>query len=125
VLAALQRTALTYLYGQAGTEIPFWKMVGTPLTALEERALAAVEAIVAVHPSARVERTEALPGAGSAPGVTMPSVGVVIDEDLLEQLRRHNTPVIARSRNERTLLDFRSVDPVDDVTIVAALRGGV
>jgi L-seryl-tRNA(Ser) seleniumtransferase len=125
VLAALQRTALTYLDGQAGTEIPFWKMVGTPLTALEERALAAVEAIVAVHPSARVERTEALPGAGSAPGVTMPSVGVVIDEDLLEQLRRHNTPVIARSRNERTLLDFRSVDPVDDVTIVAALRGGV
>ncbi|MDG1695139.1 MAG: L-seryl-tRNA(Sec) selenium transferase [Ilumatobacter sp.] len=125
VLAALQRTALTYLDGQAGTEIPFWKMVGTPLTALEERALAVVEAIVAVHPSARVERTEALPGAGSAPGVTMPSVGVVIDEDLLEQLRRHNTPVIARSRNERTLLDFRSVDPVDDVTIVAALRGGV
>ena len=125
VLAALQRTALTYLDGQAGTEIPFWKMVGTPLTALEERALAAVEAIVAVHPSARVERTEALPGAGSAPGVTMPSVGVVIDDDLLEQLRRHNTPVIARSRNERTLLDFRSVDPVDDVTIVAALRGGV
>ena len=124
VLAALQRTALTYLNGQAGTEIPFWKMVGTPLTALEERALAVVEAIVDVHPSARVERTEALPGAGSAPGVTMPSVGVIIDEDLLEQLRRHNTPVIARSRKERTLLDFRSVDPADDVTIVAALRGG-
>lgn len=124
VLAALQRTALTYLNGQAGTEIPFWKMVGTPLTALEERALAVVEAIVDVHPSARVERTEALPGAGSAPGVTMPSVGVIIDEDLLEQLRRHNTPVIARSRKERTLLDFRSVDPADDVNIVAALRGG-
>ena len=124
VLAALQRTALIYLDGQAGTEIPFWKMVGTSLVALEERALAVVEAIVAVHPSARVERTEALPGAGSAPGVTMPSVGVVIDEDLLEQLRRHNTPVIARSRNARTLLDFRSVDPADDVTIVAALRGG-
>ncbi len=124
VLAALQRIALIYLDRQAGTEIPFWKMVGTPLAALEERAGAVVEAVVAVHPSARVERTEALPGAGSAPGVTMPSVGVVIDGDLLEQLRRHDTPVIARSRDDRTSLDFRSVDPADDVTIVAALRGG-
>ena len=124
VLAALQRIALIYLDRQAGTEIPFWKMVGTPLVALEERAAAVVEAIVAVHPSARVERTEALPGAGSAPGVTMPSVGVVIDGDLLAQLRRHDTPVIARSRDDRTSLDFRSVDPADDVTIVAALRGG-
>ena len=124
VLAALQRIALIYLDRQAGTEIPFWKMVGTPLVALEERAAAVVEAIVAVHPSARVERTEALPVAGSAPGVTMPSVGVVIDGDLLEQLRRHDTPVIARSRDDRTSLDFRSVDPADDVTIVAALRGG-
>jgi L-seryl-tRNA(Ser) seleniumtransferase len=124
VLAALQRIALIYHDRQAGTEIPFWKMVGTPLVALEERAAAVVEAIVAVHPSARVERTEALPGAGSAPGVTMPSVGVVIDGDLLEQLRRHDTPVIARSRDDRTSLDFRSVDPADDVTIVAALRGG-
>ena len=124
VLAALQRIALIYLDRQAGTEIPFWKMVGTPLAALEERAAAVVEAVVAVHPSARVERTEALPGAGSAPGVTMPSVGVVIDGDLLEQLRRHDTPVIARSRDDRTSLDFRSVDPADDVTIVAALRGG-
>lgn len=124
VLAALQRIALIYLDRQAGTEIPFWKMVGTPLAALEERAAAVVEAVVAVHPSARVERTEALPGAGSAPGVTMPSVGVVIDGDLLEQLRWHDTPVIARSRDNRTWLDFRSVDPADDVTIVAALRGG-
>ena len=124
VLAALQRIALIYLDRQAGTEIPFWKMVGTPLAALEERAAAVVEAVVAVHPSARVEPTEALPGAGSAPGVTMPSVGVVIDGNLLEQLRRHETPVIARSRDDRTSLDFRSVDPADDVTIVAALRGG-
>jgi len=124
VLAALQRIALIYLDRQAGTKIPFWKMVGTPLAGLEERAAAVVEAVVAVHPSARVEPTEALPGAGSAPGVTMPSVGVVIDGNLLEQLRRHETPVIARSRDDRTSLDFRSVDPADDVTIVAALRGG-
>ena len=49
VLAALQRTALIYLDGQAGTEIPFWKMVGTSLVALEERALAVVEALGGVR----------------------------------------------------------------------------
>jgi L-seryl-tRNA(Ser) seleniumtransferase len=123
VLAALQHTALIYLDRQAATEIPFWKMVGTPLAALEERAAAVVDAVAAVHPSARVERTEALPGAGSAPGVTMASVGVVIDGNLLELLRRHDTPVIARSRDDRTSLDLRAVDPADDMTIVAALRG--
>jgi L-seryl-tRNA(Ser) seleniumtransferase len=123
VLAALQRTALIYLDRQAGTLIPFWRMVGTPLSALEERAATVVAAVAAVHPSARAERTEALPGAGSAPGVTMPSAGVVIDGDLLELLRRHDTPVIARSRDDCTSLDLRSVDPADDVTLIAALRG--
>ena len=99
-------------------------MVGTTLASLEERAAVVVGAIAAVHPSARVEPTEALPGAGSAPGVTMASAGVVIDGDLLELLRRHDTPVIARSRGDRTSLDLRSVDPADDVTIVAALGVG-
>ena len=123
VLSSLQRIALVYLDRRPGIEIPFWKMVGTPLGALEERAAALVDAVAPLHPSARVERMDALPGAGSAPGVTMPSMGVVIDGDLLEQLRRHPTPVIARSRDDRTSLDLRAVDPVDDATIAAALRG--
>ena len=123
VLAALQRTALVYLDRQAASEIPFWKMVGTPVAALEERAAAVVAAVAGTHPSARTERMEALPGAGSAPGVTMPSAGVVIDDDVLDELRRHDTPVIARSRDDRTSLDLRSVDPGDDAIVIAALRG--
>ena len=121
VLAALQRTALIYLDRRAGTDIPFWKMVATPLVELEARAEAIVAAVADQHRTARVERTEALPGAGSAPGVTMPSVGVVIDGDVLEALRRYDTPVIARSRDSRTSLDLRSVDAADDSTVIAAL----
>ncbi len=121
VLAALQNTALTYLDKRAASDIPFWKMVGTPLGELEARAAAIVGQIVAAHPSARVESMQALPGAGSAPGVTMPSAGVVIDGNLLDELRRHRLPVIARSRDDRTSLDLRSVDPADDSAIVAAL----
>jgi L-seryl-tRNA(Ser) seleniumtransferase len=121
VLASLQRTALIYLDRRAGTDIPFWKMVATPLAELEARAEAIVAAVADLHPTARVERTEALPGAGSAPGVTMPSVGVVIDGDVLDALRRYSTPVIARSRDSRTSLDLRSVDAADDSTVIAAL----
>jgi L-seryl-tRNA(Ser) seleniumtransferase len=123
VLSSLQRIALTYLDRRAGSEIPFWKMVATPLAALEERAAALVGAVAAVHPSARVERMDALPGAGSAPGVTMPSAGIVIDGDLLELLRQHDTPVIARSRDDQTSIDLRAVDPAEDAVIIAALGG--
>jgi L-seryl-tRNA(Ser) seleniumtransferase len=51
----------------------------------------------------------------------MPSYGVELEGDLLDALRRHDRPVIARSRDDRTMLDLRSVDPADDSTIIAAL----
>jgi L-seryl-tRNA(Ser) seleniumtransferase len=51
----------------------------------------------------------------------MPSYGVELDGDLLAVLRRHDPPVIARSRDDRTMLDLRSVAPADDDVIVAAL----
>jgi L-seryl-tRNA(Ser) seleniumtransferase len=66
---------------------------------------------------------EAMPGAGSGPGVTMPSFGVVVAGDHLDRLRSHSMPVIARTRGDLTLLDLRSVDPADDDIVVAALRG--
>lgn len=121
VLAALQTTALTYLDKRAATDIAFWKMVATPIAELHARAESIVDAIQGAHSSARVELTEALPGAGSAPGVTMPSVGVVIDGDVLEPLRQFATPVIARSRGDRTSLDLRSIDPADDQIVIDAL----
>lgn len=121
VLAALQDTALTYLDKRAATDIAFWAMVAAPVASLRDRAEAIVAAVVAQHPSALAAPMESLPGAGSAPGVTMPSYGVEIDGDLLALLRLHDPPVIARSRDDRTMLDLRSVAPSDDSTIVAAL----
>ncbi len=122
VLAALQDTALTYLDKRAATDIPFWAMVATPVAALRARAEAIVAAVSETHPSAMAAALDSLPGAGSAPGVTMPSYGLVIDGDLLAGLRRHEPPVIARSRDDRTMLDLRSVPPSDDVIVVSALH---
>jgi L-seryl-tRNA(Ser) seleniumtransferase len=122
VLAALQDTALAYLDKRAATDVAFWTMVATPVADLRERAGAVVAAIADVHPSAAAVPTDALPGAGSAPGVTMPSYGVEIAGDLLADLRRHDPPVIARSRDDRTMLDLRSVPASDDARVIDALR---
>jgi L-seryl-tRNA(Ser) seleniumtransferase len=121
VLAAMQDTALAYLDKRAATDVAFWAMVATPVAALRERAEAMVAAICEVHPSAAAVPMDSLPGAGSAPGVTMPSSGVEVAGDLLDVLRRNDPPVIARSRDNRTMLDLRSVAPSDDARIVDAL----
>ena len=64
---------------------------------------------------------DALPGAGSAPGVTVPSYGVAVRGDRGASLRAHARPVIARVREGATMLDLRAVDPADDDVIVEAL----
>ncbi len=117
VLAALQDVASSYLHRTVTTDIAFWRMVDQPIDALHARA----RLIVATAGVGSVVETQALPGAGSAPGVTMPSVGVVLDGDVLAMLRRHSPPVIARTRDGLTYLDLRSVDPADDDIVIAAL----
>jgi L-seryl-tRNA(Ser) seleniumtransferase len=118
VLGALQDVLIMYLRKQAG-QLPFWRMVGQPVQALRSRA----EAIVTQAGTGSVVDTVALPGAGSAPGVGMPSVGVSLAGDHLAVLRDHTPPVIARVRDGRTVVDLRSVEPDDDPIVVDALRG--
>ncbi len=117
VLSALQELALTYLDKRAATDVAFWRMVDRPVDVLRARA----ERIVAALGTGSVVDTLALPGAGSAPGVSMPSVGVMIPGDRLIELRGHATPVIARTRDGQTVLDLRSVDADDDTIVTAAL----
>ena len=116
-LAALQATALSYLHKRAAHEVPFWRMVAIPLATLQSRA----EALAAHIDGARALPLDALPGAGSAPGATMPSYGLELRGDLLAHLRAADPPVVARAREGRTYLDLRTVDPVDDDHLVAAV----
>ena len=118
VLSSLQATALAYLDRSAATTLAFWRMVATPVADLQQRAAAIGAAAAIGEPEAML----ALPGAGSAPGVTMPSFGIALRGDHLAALRAHATPVIARVRDGRTYIDLRSVDPADDAIVIAALR---
>lgn len=120
VLQALQATALAYLDRRAATDIAFWRMVATPVAELERRAR---ELCATQRGGTRPSEMLALPGAGSAPGATMPSFGITVDGDHLTALREQRpTPIIARVREGVTYLDLRGVDPADDELIRAALE---
>lgn len=125
VLRALQDTALTYLDKRVATDIAFWRMVDRSLESLGSAADSARAALVDVHgvdPSqVSVGEMDALPGAGSAPGVTMPSIGLIVGGDHLAALRTHPVPVIARARDGRTSLDLRTVEPGHIDVVVEAL----
>jgi L-seryl-tRNA(Ser) seleniumtransferase len=125
VLRSLQDTALVYLDKRAGTDIAFWRMVARSLADLEaaaERIRSAVIHDAGIDPARlSVEASEALPGAGSAPGITMPSRALVVDGDHLAALRSAPTPVIARTRDGRTTLDLRAIDPDHERVVAAAL----
>ncbi|HEV3353630.1 MAG TPA: L-seryl-tRNA(Sec) selenium transferase [Acidimicrobiales bacterium] len=112
VLSALQETALAYLR-RDGDAIPFWRMATAPVETLRRRA----EALGAGRPV----DTVAIAGAGSLPGLDIPSAGIAVDGDVTAALRANDPPVIARTRDGRTLLDMRTVDPTDDAIVAKAV----
>jgi L-seryl-tRNA(Ser) seleniumtransferase len=118
VLIALQRVALAYLARTAATDIPFWRMVATPVDELQRRGAA----IVSDAGVGTVVASEAIPGAGSAPGTSLASIAISVPGDLLASLRAADPPIVARARDGSTLLDLRTVDPADDIHLVSALR---
>jgi L-seryl-tRNA(Ser) seleniumtransferase len=117
VLSSLQEVALSYLRRDVCASVPFWRMASTPVAALRERA-GALASATGAEPLA----TEALPGAGSAPGATIASAGVAVAGDRLAALRAAPVPILARAHEGRTVLDLRTVDPTDDALIIDALR---
>jgi L-seryl-tRNA(Ser) seleniumtransferase len=118
VMAALQRTTLAYLDKAAATHIPLWTMVAASTDELRARA----GKIVAAANVGEIVPTDAVPGAGSAPGTTIPSVGIRVAGDHQSALRSHTPPIIARTHDGATWLDLRTIDPSNDDDIAAALR---
>lgn len=118
VLAALHRTALAYLGRTVQRDVPFWSMALADPDDIRQRA----NDIAAIDFSCRVVECNSLPGAGSTPGAAISSFAVEVDGDHLARLRSHDPPIIARIRDDKTLLDLRTVDPADDIVIRSALE---
>ena len=120
-IAALGRTAELYAEGR-GAEIPFWAMV-----ARSEDELGARLARIAVRAGIRAEvrMSEAMIGAGSVPGMTVPSPALVLKgagERLWPRLLVTDPPVVARRSAGDLLVDVRAVDECDDERLSASLR---
>ena len=117
VIESLQSTVMALL-DRRPEEVAFWSMASAPVAAVRARAERIAEAC---PESVSVVDLESLPGAGSAPGRGIPSAGLARDVDLVTALRRCAVPVIARLDEGRTVIDLRSVSPVDDEMITAAI----
>ncbi len=112
ILQALQRTALGYLRRDANA-IPFWAMATLPPDALRARA--------AELGVGRVLACSSIPGAGSVPGLEIPSFGVAMQGDHTAALRALDPPILARVSEGATVCDLRTVDPADDAVLAKAL----
>ena len=124
VLAALQDVALAYLRRDLAA-LPFWAMASTPISGLEARARAVVTAVdremVSDRSEVVAEPMDSLPGAGSLPGATIASYGIVLPGDHHEALRAARPPIIARVRDQRTYLDLRTVQPAHDAHLARSI----
>lgn len=116
VLGALQETLLAYLRRDAQA-IPLWRMATIPHESLAARA----EAVVRRAGIGTVVACASVAGGGSAPGLSIPSVGVALAGDRTAALRRAPLPIIAKVVDGHTVADLRTVDPGDDELLARAL----
>jgi L-seryl-tRNA(Ser) seleniumtransferase len=121
-LAALNATLLHYLKDEAEREIPIWRMISKMPEALKARA----EAWQRDAGCGEVVPSESTVGGGSLPGESLPtfvlSLAVKSPAKFLAKLRQQQPPVIARTANDKVLLDPRTVLPEQDQVLLLALK---
>jgi L-seryl-tRNA(Ser) seleniumtransferase len=128
-IAGLNATLLHYLKGEAEREVPVWRMIATPVAALNERALGWVKG---VNSKCEVVDGRSMIGGGSLPEETLPTRLLAIAtadgaalESLARRLRLGTTPVVGRVEHGRLLLDPRTVDARDDDELVGLLNAAL
>ena len=121
-LSAMAATLLHYLKDEAESQIPIWRMIGTPVESIELRAREWVHRLEL----GVVIEGESTVGGGSLPGETLPtfllSITMPSANQFLAQLRRTDPPIIARLEKDQVVLDPRTVLPEQDAALLAGLQ---
>ncbi len=123
-IAGLIETLKHYSTGKAIQEIPVWQMIAEPVDQLAMRARR--WARVCPQHCETLEEHSTI-GGGSLPGEEIPTVVCAIRpptgdvDELVMTLRKRPIPIIARIKDERVLLDPRTVDPREDGHVEQAL----
>ena len=125
-MAALAATLEHYARGQAQDKVPIWRMIAMSADEAKARAASWVEEIGA---GVKVIEAESTIGGGSLPGETLPTWALAIEceafggaEVVAKRLRDTSTPVMGRIDAGRVVLDVRTVLPVEDSSLIAAVK---
>lgn len=108
-LAGVTATLTHYLKDEAEREIPIVRMMSLTPEQVKVRA----EAWRAALEQGEVIESESTVGGGSLPGESMPTYVLALQvkspDKFLKKLREANPPVVARTENDKVLLDPRTV----------------
>ncbi len=129
-LAGLSATLTHYLKDEAEREIPIVKMMSLKLDQLKGRAEAWKNelgyGLALSNVEVEIESGLSTVGGGSLPDESMPtfllSLNVKSPDKFLKTLRKNNPPIIARTENDKILLDPRTVLPEQEGALLDGLK---
>jgi L-seryl-tRNA(Ser) seleniumtransferase len=125
--AILEATLAEYLAGRAATTIPVQQMLHASAEAIEARTQELAARLAAAGWQVAMISGSSAVGGGSAPGLALPTVLLVISRDgesaaaTEAWLRTLDPPVVARIQDDRVVLDLRTVSPAQDGTLMTML----
>ena len=121
-LAGLTATLTHYLKDEAEREIPIVRMMSLTLEQVKGRAEAWREELG----QGNVVEGESTVGGGSLPDESIPTflleLQVKSAEKFLRALRKNDPPIIARTENDKVLLDPRTVFPEQEGALLVGLK---
>lgn len=124
-LAGITATLTHYLKDEAEREVPIWRMIATTPKQNKSRVKSWVQELG----RGKVVEGESAVGGGSLPAETLPTWLLELDvpkpDKFLALLRKQNPPVIARTENDKVLLDPRTVLPEQEGALLVALQNAL
>lgn len=113
-IAGLTETLDAYARGEA-ISLPFWRQALADPSEIERRAESMAEAL-----AVRTAAGQSQVGAGSVPGMAVPTTLVVLpgEDHLFHELLAAEHPILARREEGALVLDVRTIDPERDKEVV-------
>lgn len=127
--AALEATLSAHVRERALEEIPVLKMISAPASEIESRSRELVRRLQGADGLVlSIVAGSSKVGGGAAPEREIPTYLVTVAargysaQEIVDRLRAHDPPVIARITEDRVLVDLRTVLPQHEQILVGALE---